>query len=155
MAIRKRLRSDGAQSLLEFALVLPMFLVLVFGIIDFGMGLRAYISVSAATREGARYAAVGNPGGTFTSGGSGECNGSTTTTAVGRVCRTLNGLSLTDVSNVSVTYPGGHAPGNSVRVSATYHYRYITPVKGIVNFLSGGSMPDYLTINSATDMRLE
>ena len=154
MAIRK-LRSDGAQSLLEFALILPMFLVLVFGVIDFGMGLRAYISVSSATREGARYAAVGNPGGTFATGGSGQCNGSTTTTAVGRVCMTLNGLNLANISNVSVTYPDGHAPGYSVHVAATYHYHYITPVHNIVNFLSGGNIPDYLTINSATDMRLE
>jgi Flp pilus assembly protein TadG len=155
MSIRTRLRADGAQSLLEFALILPMLLILVFGIIDFGMGLRAYISVSAATREGARYASVGNPGGTFTSGGSGECNGSTSTTAVGRVCKTLDGLNLADISSVAVTYPNGHAPGNSVHVSASYHYHYITPVHGIVNFLSGGSMPNYLTITSATDMRLE
>ena len=155
MAVRKHLRGDGAQSLLEFALIIPMLLILVFGIIDFGMGLRAYISVSSATREGARYAAVGNPGGTFSAGGAGECDGSTSTTAVGRVCKTLNGLTLADVSNVSVTYPTGHLAGQSVNVATTYHYHYITPVHGLVNFLSGGSMPDYLTITSATDMRLE
>ena len=44
-----------AQSLVEFAFMLPLFLILVFGIIDFGMGLRAYISVAQATREGARF----------------------------------------------------------------------------------------------------
>jgi Flp pilus assembly protein TadG len=155
VSVRRYLKSDGAQSLAEFALVLPMFLMLIFGIIDFGLGLRAYVSVSAATREGARYAAVGGPAGTFTSGGSGQCNGSTSTSAVGRVCNTLDGLKLTNVSNVSVTYPNGNTPGNNVHVSATYHYHYITPVQGIVNILSGGNIPDYLTINSATDMRLE
>jgi Flp pilus assembly protein TadG len=135
--------------------MIPFFLILVFGIIDFGMGLRAYISVTQATREGARFASVGNPKGTFVSGGTGECNGSTTTTVVGRVCRTINGLDLSDVQTVSVTYPSGQAPGNSVSVSAEYRYHYITPIKGIVNVLSGGSLPNYLTISSATDMRLE
>ena len=148
-------RRERAQSLAEFAMVLPIFLILVFGIIDFGMGLRAYITVSQASREGARYAAVGNPAGTFTSGGSGQCNGSTSTSAVGRVCSAMDGLQLSNIQSVSVTYPQGQLPGNSVRVQTQYRYQYITPVKAIVNFLSAGSMPGYITITSTTDMRLE
>lgn len=154
--IRKLLTGhEKAQSLAEFALILPMFLILVFGIIDFGMGLRAYISLSSATREGARYAAVGNAAGTFTSGGSGQCDGATTTTAVGKVCATINGLDLTNVQSVSVTYPNGNTPGQNVRVQAQYGYEYITPVRGIINVLSGGSIGSTLTITSTTDMRLE
>lgn len=152
---RKLIRRDEAQSLAEFALIVPVFLILVFGIIDFGLGLRAYITVSQATREGARYASVGNPAGTFTAGGAGQCNGSTQTTTVGKVCSTINGLDLTDIESVSVTYPNGQTPGQSVRVSAQYRYHYITPVKTLVNVLAGGSMPGYLTISSTADMRLE
>jgi Flp pilus assembly protein TadG len=148
-------RGQRAQSLAELALILPVFLILTLGIIDFSMGLRAYISVSAATREGARYAAVGNPAGTFVTGGSGQCNGSTSTTAVGKVCSTLDGLGLTNIQNVSVTYPSGNTPGNSVRVQTSYRYHYITPLRRIVNFVSAGALPGYLTISSATDMRLE
>ncbi len=144
-----------AQSLVELALILPTFLILTLGIIDFGMGLRAYISVSAATREGARYAAIGNPAGTFVSGGTGECNGSTSTTAVGKVCSTLDGLGLSNIQKVSVTYPNGDAPGNSVRVETKYRYHYITPLQRIVNVLSAGALPGYITISSGTDMRLE
>jgi len=151
----RRRRGEGAQSLAEFALLVPIFLILVFGIIDFGMGLRAYITVAQATREGARYGSVGNPPGTFTSGGAGDCNGSTTTSVVGRVCGTLDGLDLTDVNTVSVTYPNGATPGQSVRVRGVYHYHYITPVKALVNFLSAGSLPDYIPVSSTTDMRLE
>jgi hypothetical protein len=153
--VRKLARGEGAQSLLEFALVAPMLLILVFGIIDFGLGLRAYISVSSATREGARYAAVGNPAGTFSSGGSGECDGSTSTTVVGKTCTTLKGLDLANVQDVSVTYPSGQAPGESVVVEMDYEYEYITPVQRIVNFLSGGTISDSLTITAKTDMRLE
>jgi len=136
-------------------MVLPVFLILVFGIIDFGMGLRAYITVAQATREGARYAAVGNPAGTFTSGGSGDCDGSMTTSTVGKVCSTMNGLNLTNVDSVSVTYPQGNEPGKPVRVQASYEYHYITPLKAVVNFISAGSLNDTITVTSATDMRLE
>ena len=150
-----RRRRERAQSLVEFSLVLPIFLIMVFGIIDFGMGLRAYITVAQASREGARYASVGNPAGTFTAGGAGQCNGSTSTSAVGRVCSGMDGLQLSNLQSVAVTYPQGQFPGNSVRVQTQYRYYYITPVKALVNFISAGSMPAYLTITTTTDMRLE
>jgi Flp pilus assembly protein TadG len=147
--------NQRGQSLVEFALILPVFIILVFGIIDFGMGLRAYITVTQATREGARYAAVGNPAGTFTSGGSGDCNGTVSTSTVGKVCSTMNGMNLSNVQSVSVTYPQGNEPGKPVRVRAQYQYHYITPVKAVVNFFSGGAMGETITVTSTTDMRLE
>jgi Flp pilus assembly protein TadG len=158
--VRKLFHKEGAQSLAEFALVMPFFLILVFGIIDFGLGLRAYISLASATREGARYAAVGNPAGTsFTSGNDlGQCTSplpTPTNTTVRKVCATINGLDLDNVDSVSVTYPSGQLSGNSVKVTANYQYHYITPVHGIVNVLSGGAMPSSLTISSSSDMRLE
>jgi len=132
-----------------------MLLILVFGIIDFGLGLRAYISVSSATREGARYAAVGNPAGSFTAGGTGDCNGSSSTTVVGKTCSTLKGLDLQNIDTVSVTYPNGKASGNSVVVEMDYQYEYITPVQRLVTFFTAGAISDHLTISSKTDMRLE
>ena len=168
MARRNPLKRDDAQSLVEFALVVPMLLILVFGVVDFGLGLRAYISVASATREGARYAAVGNPPGTFTTGGSGECNGTTFTTTVGKVCGTINGLRLANVQNIKVetcdtasppvcvaATTANLYPGKSVRVTADYRYHYITPVKSLINMLSAGALTDYLTISSTTDMRIE
>ena len=160
MKLRKVRRREGAQSLAEFALILPVFLILVFGIIDFGMGLRAYITVAQATREGARYGIIGNSAGTFTAGGSGDCNGSTSTNIVGKVCSTMNGLDLTDLQSVTTACPDTSTtppcnPGDAIEVSAEYRYHYITPVKSIVNVLSGGSMPNYITVSSTTTMRQE
>lgn len=152
----KRLsKPERAQSLVEFCLIIPVFLILVFGVIDFGMGLRAYITVAQATREGARFAAIGNPAGAFVSGGSGECNGSTSTTTVGKVCSTLGGLDLTKIGSVSVTYPSGNSPGNPVHVSASYNYQYITPLRRLVNFFSAGALGSTISVSSSTDMRLE
>jgi len=44
--------------LLEFSLVLPIFLVMLMGVIDVGRAIWAQNSLAAAAREGARYAIV-------------------------------------------------------------------------------------------------
>jgi hypothetical protein len=58
----KRLKSDqrGAAAL-EFALVLPVLLVLVFGVFEFGLLWNASQVITDAAREGARRAVVANP----------------------------------------------------------------------------------------------
>ena len=132
-------------------MVLPILVILIFGIIDFGMGLRSYVSLTNATREGARFAAVGNVAGAYPA----DCDGATNTTVIGRVCVAIEGLDLSALNDVSVTYPDGQAPGNSIVVSAQYTYTFITPLGDIVSFISGGSFDDTLTLNTSTDMRQE
>lgn len=61
MRARNFLRSERAAALVEFAIVLPVLLLLVFGIIDFGRALNTQSNLSAAVREGARLAAVQFP----------------------------------------------------------------------------------------------
>ncbi len=46
------------QAMMEFALVVPVFVLLMFGVMDFGKALYAYSFVSYAAREASRYAAV-------------------------------------------------------------------------------------------------
>jgi hypothetical protein len=53
-----RKRNSGA-ALVEMALVLPLLLLLVFGIIDFSLAIKDRMSLAQAAREGARVAAVG------------------------------------------------------------------------------------------------
>ncbi len=56
-----RRRSQKSQSLVEFALALPVFLLVVFGIIEFARLIAVYSAVYSASREAARYgASVGN-----------------------------------------------------------------------------------------------
>ena len=50
---------DRGAAAVEMALVLPILLVLVFGIIDFGFLFNAQVSLTQATREGVRLGAVG------------------------------------------------------------------------------------------------
>jgi len=50
--------SEKGQSAVEFALVLPLLLVLLLGIIEFGWFLNAKITITGAAREGARHYAI-------------------------------------------------------------------------------------------------
>jgi len=53
-------RSQRAQGLVEFALALPILLMLVFGIIEFGRFLQAWLALENGARFGVRYAITGN-----------------------------------------------------------------------------------------------
>jgi hypothetical protein len=55
--MNRRPRSTG-QALVEFALIIPIFLVLLMGIFDFGRVVWAQNSLASAAREGARFAIV-------------------------------------------------------------------------------------------------
>ena len=57
-ALFGRRQRTRAQSMVEFALVLPMLLLLIVGIIELGYALFVYVEVQNAAREGARAAAV-------------------------------------------------------------------------------------------------
>lgn len=47
------------QAMVELAIVLPILLLLIMGIIDFGRIYHGYLAVTTAAREGARQAAIG------------------------------------------------------------------------------------------------
>ncbi len=55
----KRLARRGAATLVEFALVVPVLLALLMGIMEFGWLVKNNLTLANATREGARAAAVG------------------------------------------------------------------------------------------------
>jgi Flp pilus assembly protein TadG len=57
---RMRRRTDGGAVAIEFALIMPIFLLLVFGMIQYGVYFWAAQGGSSATREAARRAAVGD-----------------------------------------------------------------------------------------------
>ena len=59
---RRFKNSNRGVALVEFALVIPILLLLVFGIIEFGFLYNGYIALSGAAREGARVAVVGGDG---------------------------------------------------------------------------------------------
>jgi len=56
---KSKLRNEKGASAVEFALVVPIFLMLVFGIFQFGIAFNNWIALTHAAREGVRLAAVG------------------------------------------------------------------------------------------------
>jgi hypothetical protein len=54
-------RKTRAQSLVEFAMTLPVLILLFAGLVEFGFALNFYLSLMDATREAARYAANWDP----------------------------------------------------------------------------------------------
>jgi Flp pilus assembly protein TadG len=54
-----RLRQEDGQALVEFAIALPVLLLLVTGIIQFGLVFNSYITLTDAVRSGAQTLAIG------------------------------------------------------------------------------------------------
>ena len=127
--------------MVEFALVAPVFLILIFAIVDFGLGLRAWITITNAAREGARYAAV-------TCATSTASSGDVQTKAAG------SSQGLLANSNVTVT----NCPGKSteaVVVKTNYTYKFVTPLGGMMSLIGGGSLPNTIAMSSTANMRME
>ena len=51
-------KSERGVSLIEFALVIPILLLLILGIIEFGWIYNGYVTLNGAAREGARIASI-------------------------------------------------------------------------------------------------
>ncbi len=137
-------RREIGQSMVEFALLLPIFLVVIFIIVDFGVGISRWVIITNATREGARLGAVCVDGS--------DCDPLTDIPI--RVASTSNGL--LDPADVTVYYldkdDDGDVSGrgDSVVVKSDYEYELITPLQAFLA-LGFGS----IDFHSCTDMRLE
>ncbi|MFC4402431.1 TadE/TadG family type IV pilus assembly protein [Gracilibacillus xinjiangensis] len=57
--MKRMLRKENGQSLVEFALVIPLFLMLVVGMIDFGGLLYTNLQMEMVTQEATRIAGLG------------------------------------------------------------------------------------------------
>ena len=119
---------DRGAAAVEFALVLPLLLLIVFGIIDFGRLLNAQLTLTQAAREGARLAAVGQPN------------------VAGRTQAAAIGLSPVNVSVTSC--PPGAGPGANAAVAVSYSLSFITPVGAIAGLFGGSGFGSPVTLTA-------
>ena len=102
------LRSERGQSLTEFALALPVLALLLFAVIQFGIVFNNYVTLTDATRAGARKGAVGrqlaDPQGA----------------AIAAVRSSAANLTQ---AKLSVTVTSTWQPGADVAVTANYPYK--------------------------------
>lgn len=141
-------RRQRGQSLAEFAVVVPIFLVLVMGIVDFGMGLKSWISITNAAREAARWGAIHCSSGDYTNS---DVEQRAIDTATG-----LDAAALTATVDTSagVACDASQNSTQSLVVNVDYEYKMITPLAGMLSLLGGGSSSS-INLSSSADMRIE
>ncbi|MEZ4503841.1 MAG: pilus assembly protein [Dehalococcoidia bacterium] len=124
-------RRDEGQAAFEFLLMLPLFFLFVLLMVDLGVMMYQYVSISNAAREGARYAAV-------------NCDGNCTASEVqNRVVDRSGGiLGAGDVGEVTVSWPSGTDRGDPVAVRIEHPYDFLF-------------FPATIPVVSCSDMRLE
>ena len=111
----RKLNERGAVAA-EFALLLPLLLIILFGIIDFGMMMYSREIVSNAAREGARAGIVQGP--PKRTGGE----------ILAIVDNYLTGTGV-NPADVNLTPVGaGLTQPNTLTVSGTYNYSFLVPV---------------------------
>ena len=148
----RRKNGEKGQALVEFALLVPIFLLLLFAVVDFGMGFYSWITVTNAAREGARLGAVHAPLNVASS----PCFGKASLDQ----CIEDRVRDASDLTNeatkmtVTITNATGN-PGQSVVVKVDYDYDLITPLAGLIDFMSGDTIGPTLNLSSTADMRLE
>ncbi|BBH67335.1 hypothetical protein ACTI_40200 [Actinoplanes sp. OR16] len=118
---RRSARGDGGAVAIEFAIILPVLLLILFAIIDMGRMLQQQIQLTEAAREGARLGAL---------------NG--TTTDVKNKVQNIVG------SGVALTYPSGPtlctsgaAVGTDAVVTVNRAFQPVTPITSMIKRLSG------------------
>jgi Flp pilus assembly protein TadG len=114
----------------EFALVLPLFLLLLFGVVEFGLIMYAKGSIAQASREGARYGVVYS------------LTPKTKTDIETWVQNYLQGVGFTDAT-VTATL------GDPLSVKVDYPYRFTVLPDFITN------MVGELNLSADTIMRME
>jgi Flp pilus assembly protein TadG len=133
---RKKPAEQGA-TLVEFALILPLLLTLLLGIVEFGWMFGRNVDVGHATREGVRLAAVNFPEYDSPSGAN------TTTALLDEICAQVS-LS----SSVVVSVSGSGDRGDPVEVTIT------APGTSLTGFLSW-AFPDDLELTATSASRIE
>lgn len=113
-----RVRDQRGQTAVEFALVAPLLVVLLLGIIQVGIAFHDYVTITDAARAGARKAIVAR----FTGG-----NTATTKQAVRDAASDLDQSKL----GVDVTPTTLDTAGSQVTVTATYPYTIDIPLLGL------------------------
>jgi Flp pilus assembly protein TadG len=113
--------ADRGAAAVEFALVLPILMLLIFGIVDFGRMLNAKITITEAAREGARAAALVDR-----------------SSGVQRARTAANGYAIDDPQVHAC--PDPPSVDDDATVTVTYQFHFITPVSFLLGAGSDGTV---------------
>jgi hypothetical protein len=126
---------EQGQAAWEFLLVLPIFIIVMLLLVDFGIWMYEYVSVANAVREGARYGAV-------TCAFANQCGSTPSQVVTAIKQRVLNrsGGILNDISDVKVAWVNRNGGSNYERgdsivvwVNHSYQMLFFPPQLGVVS----------------------
>ena len=132
----KNIKKNSGQAVLELALVLPILVVIVFGMIDFGRMINAKLVASEASREGARQYAI-------------EHNESDAVTLMNAWPGTASLYLNNHTAQIIPDYP----VEGCVTAEVKYDVIVITP--GVYELLKGTALNDTFQVQGKTIMRME
>ncbi|WP_457185924.1 TadE family protein [Nocardioides sp. P5_E3] len=122
-----RPREDRGAAAVEFALIVPILLVVLFGIIDFGFAINRYTIVNNAAREGVREASLGASEAEIRAAvthGMSDLGGSYTITVS---CKKK------DATTNCTSWNAGQESGGIAAVKVDFTHTWITPVGDMVD----------------------
>lgn len=143
----RRQRDERGTTVVESAIVLPVLVVLLFGIIEFGFAYNDYLALRSAAREGARLAAVNNGcvGGAAAACGNADAQRDD---LLADTLKKANGVSASPNGiSISVWRPGTNAVGQDVAVSLS------SPMKSRTGLFAPFINP--ITLKATAKMRIE
>lgn len=120
------------QALIEFSIILPILLLIVMGIAEFGMILNSYLTIQTASREGARIGIIG-------------ADDSEIVQVVYKSTQSIDKQKI----NITITPSStNRKSGDTLKVRVEYEYDLIIPI--IKNILG-----NKIELSAETSMRVE
>jgi len=112
--------------LVEFALVLPIFMLVLCGVLDFGFMLYTRMTVINAAREGARAAVTASDATTIPSVASGAAQG--VANSIGTVTTSTSCVAIVSTPSCSWATTSSSQPGDAASVTVTFTYHTFFPL---------------------------
>jgi Flp pilus assembly protein TadG len=148
--LRRAVKREEGQALVEFALVMPILIVLVLGIIDFGKAINYWNGETSLANDVARIVSVG------TYPNSGPCTGSESTLTVYATCalKSQYGISTSAGSSLSGLLVCVSVPSNSagqpvsVKISGQYAWLPVFKFASAATLTGAATIPLINTVSS-------
>lgn len=122
-------RRSRGQALVEFAIVVPIFFLILFAIIDFGRYVYYVQILNNAAREGTRYAIVHGANGIPKTGPPDDPSGAAVIDVVRNYAIGVIGLEDASVLDIDPTWdPANNNRGTKVTVEVVYAFRSVIPI---------------------------
>lgn len=128
----KHITNQRGQALVEFAIIIPMLLLIIMGIAEFGMMINSYLAIQNAAREGARAGIVG----------------SSNTDIRNMIVSISPSLKEKDLTIDITPSETNRKSGQTLTVKLTYKYNPTVPI-------ISGMLSKTVTLRAQTSMRIE